>query len=276
MAAFSLAITCFVLLSASPLCAASAQTSSSAQGQETPAAVATTTAPIAPTLAEMREMAASQLEDVGDRLRQAKDYRSAVACYRQAVRKYPSPVYYNKIAVSELLLQRPAQAEKAAKQALRKDKSMAEAWNNLAVSYYVRDLFEFAIPGYRRAILLDPNSASFHNNLAAAYLDSEQFERGIDEYRKAFAIDPLFFEHHSQNGVSAHMNSPQERALYSFIMARLFAGKGDLDRALHFLRAAMEDGYPRINDVYRDPEFAAVRKDDRFLALMKDRPTAVR
>lgn len=224
----------------------------------------------------MRYMAAIQLEEIGDQLRHAKDYRAAVACYRQAVRKYASPICYNKIAVSELMLQRPAAAEKAAKQALHKNKRMAEAWNNLAVSYYMRDQFEFAIPGYRRAILLDPSSASYHNNLAAAYLDSEQYERGIDEYRKAFEIDPLFFEHRSQSGVSARMSSPQERALFSFIMARLFAGTGDLDHALHFLRAAMEDGYPRIDDVYRDQAFASVRKDDRFLALMKDRPTVVR
>jgi len=267
---------CFALLAAFPLCAAPAQTSHPTS-QETPAAAITPdTAPIAPTLAEMRDMAASQLEDIGDQLRQAKDYRSAVACYRQAIRKYASAAYYNKIAISELLLLRPAEAEKAAKKAVRKDRYMAEAWNNLAVSYYMRNQFEFAIRGYRRAISLNPNYASFHNNLAAAFLDSQQFERGMDEYRIAFKIDPSFFEHPSQNGVSAHMSSPQDRAQFSFIMARLFAGQGDPDRALHFLRAAIEDGYPRIDDVYRDQEFASVRKDERFRELMKDRPATVR
>jgi tetratricopeptide (TPR) repeat protein len=270
---------CFALLAAPPLCAVPTQTShpTSAQAPETPAAVITAPpAPIAPTPAEMRDMAASRLEDIGDQLRQAKDYHAAVACYRQAIRKYASAAYYNKIAISELLLLRPVEAEKAAQKAVRKDKYMAEAWNNLAVSYYMRNQFEFAIRGYRRAISLDPDYASFHNNLAAAYLDSQQFERGMEEYRKAFEIDPSFFEHRSQNGVSAHMNSPQERAQFSFIMARLFASKGDLDRALHFLRAALEDGYSKIDDVYRDQEFGSVRKDERFRALMKERPEAVR
>ncbi len=193
----------------------------------------------------------------------------------QAIRKHASAAYYNKIAISELLLMHPAEAEKAAKKAVHKDKRMAEAWNNLAVSYYMRNRYEMAIRSYQRAILLKPNFASFHNNLAAAFMDSKQFERGMTEYRKAFEIDPSFFEHPSQNGVSAHMSSPKDRAQFSFVMARLFAGNGDLDRALHFLRAAMEDGYPSIDDVYRDQEFASVRKDERFQALMKERPPAV-
>jgi tetratricopeptide (TPR) repeat protein len=279
MTFFSLAITCFALLAAPSLCAAPAQTSlpTSTQVQEAPAAAITTPpAPVAPTLAEMRDMAASQLEDIGDQFRQAKDYRAAVVCYRQAIRKYASAGYYNKIAISELMLQNPAEAEKAAKKAVRKNRFMAEAWNNLAVSYYMRNQFHPAIRSYQRAIAINPNFASFHNNLAAAFVDSQEFERGMAEYRKAFEIDPAFFEHSSQNGISAHMSSPQNRAQFSFFMARLFAGKGDLDRAFHFLRAAMEDGYPKVDDVYRDQEFASMRKDERFRALMKERPTAVR
>jgi tetratricopeptide (TPR) repeat protein len=221
-------------------------------------------------------MKAEQLDEQGDRLRLVKDYLSALDCYREAIRKHASAEFYNKVAISELLLRHPEQAEKAAKKAVRKDKHLAEAWNNLGVSYYMRHKLEEAALTYERAISLKPYVASFHNNLAAALMDSRQFDRGMAEYRKAFELDPSFFEHSSQNGISAHMGSPQDRAQFSFVMARLFAGNGDLDRALHFLRSAMEDGYPRIDEVYRDTEFAHVRNDERFLALMKDRPVAVR
>ncbi len=231
---------------------------------------------MAPAPAEMRAMTASQLEQAGDQLRQAKDYLSAVDCYRAAIRKQPSAEYYNRIAISELLMHRPEQASKAAREATRKDRHMAEAWNNLAVSYYMRNQLGKAIRTFHRAILLDPNSASFHNNLAAAYMDSKKFDLGVAEYRKAFALDPSFFEHSTQNGISAHMSSPQDRAQFSFVLARLFAANGDLDHALHFLRAAIEDGYPKIDDVYHDKEFAQAMKDERFLQLMKDRPVAVR
>lgn len=280
----SLAIACLLLLAALPLCAAKGSQTQAATGADTPHSVSApppsqpseAAPPVEPALAEMRTMTAEQLDAEGDRLRGAKDYFDAIDCYQAAIRKHPAAAYYNKIAISELLLARPLEAEKFARQAVRKDKHLAEAWNNLAVSYYMQNKLEKAIRTYRHAISLNPVSASFHNNLAAALMDSKRFELGMAEYRKAFELDPSFFEHMSQNGVSAHLGSPQDRAQFSFVMARLFAANGDLDRTLHFLRSAIEEGYPTIDEVYRDKEFAQVRNDERFLALMKDRPVAVR
>lgn len=284
MALRSLGITCFTLLAALTLGAAVAQqkpatssADSSSPTQDIPGSIVTPSpAPIVPTLTEMRAMTAEQLDQLGDQLRAAKDYLSAVDCYREAIRKHATAEYYNKVAISNLLLHRAREAEKAAKQALRKNKHLAEAWNNLAVTYYMRNQLEAAIRTYERAISLRPDSASFHNNLAAALMDANQAERAISEYRKAFQLDPSFFERAARNGVSAHLGTPQDRAQFSFVMARLFAASGDLDRTLHFLRSAIEDGYPKIDDVYRDKEFAQVVKDERFLAMMKDRPVAVR
>jgi tetratricopeptide (TPR) repeat protein len=239
-------------------------------------------APVAPTLAEMRAMTAAQLDEAGDRMRGAKDYLAALDCYREAIRKHSEAAYYNKIAITELMLRHPENAEKAAKKAVRKDKKMAEAWNNLGVAYYLlgssvheqKHMLD-AIRTYERAISLAPSNPSFHNNLAAALMDIKEYDRGMAEYRKAFALDPGFFERSSETGISARMGSPDDRAQFAFLMARLFAAAGNTDRALHFLRAAMEDGYPKIDDVYREKEFAPVLKDERFLALMKDRPAAI-
>jgi tetratricopeptide (TPR) repeat protein len=236
-----------------------------------------TSAPTAPRPPLIEQsMTAAQLDTEGDRLRRAKDYPSALFCYRAAVRKHPTAEDYNKIAITELLLQRPADAANAANKAVHKDKHFAEAWNNLAVTYYLRDRYDIAIEIYRRAISLQPGFASFHSNLAEAYLDNGQVERALSEYRRAFELDPSFFDRPAENGVSARLSAPQDRAWYSFVMARLFASSGDLDRALRFLRSAMEEGYPRINDVYRDKEFARALTDERFVALMKDRPVSVR
>jgi tetratricopeptide (TPR) repeat protein len=173
------------------------------------------------------------------------------------------------------MLKHPSEAAKAARKALHKNKNFAEAWNNLGVSFYMRRKFENAIRSYERAISINPDFASYHNNLAATLMDTNQYELGLAEYRKAFELDNSFFEHTSQNGINAHM-PPKDRAEFSFVMARLFATTGDVDRTLHFLRSAMEDGYPKIDDVYRDKDFAQVRNDQRFLALMKERPVSVR
>jgi tetratricopeptide (TPR) repeat protein len=240
-------------------------------------------APLAPTIAEMRAMNATQLDEAGDKMRAAKNFLAALDCYREALRRNLSARYYNKIAITEIMLRHPDLAQRAAKKAIRRDKHMAEAWNNLGVALYLEGVnyhrgqqTASSVRYYERAISLDPENASFHNNLAAALMDLKEYNRGMSEYRKAFELDPSFFEHTSQNGISAHLGSPEDRAQFSFVMARLFASSGDTDRALHFLRAAMEDGYPKIDDVYHEKEFAPVLKDERFLALMKDRPVAIR
>lgn len=228
-------------------------------------------------------MSASELDEAGDKMRGAKDYLSALDCYRAAIRKQADAKYYNKIAITEILLRHPEEAEKAAKKAVHKDKKMAEAWNNLGVAHYFsgatskrQGKIEDAIRTYERAIALDPGDATFHGNMAAALMDLKQYDKGMAEYRKAMELDPNFFERNSENGITARMGSPEDRAQFSFVMARLFAAMGNTERTLHYLRAAMEEGYPKIDDVYHEKEFAPVLNDQRFVALMKDRPVAVR
>jgi tetratricopeptide (TPR) repeat protein len=71
------------------------------------------------------------------------------------------------------------------------------------------------------------------------------------------------------------MSSPDDRAHFQYVLAKLYAQKGDADRALQCLRRALEDGYKDIENVYKDAEFTELRKDPRFAELMKSRPVAI-
>jgi hypothetical protein len=73
----------------------------------------------------------------------------------------------------------------------------------------------------------------------------------------------------------AQLPSPEDRAHYDYVLAKLYAKMGENDRSLHYLKKAMEDGYKDIRDVYKDNEFAALRKDPRFAELMASKPTAI-
>ena len=75
--------------------------------------------------------------------------------------------------------------------------------------------------------------------------------------------------------MQARLPSPQDRAHYDYVLAKLYARNGLPDRSLHYLRKAMEEGYKEINDVYKDEEFSAVRKDPRFAELMAAKPVAI-
>jgi hypothetical protein len=58
-------------------------------------------------------------------------------------------------------------------------------------------------------------------------------------------------------------------------VAKLYAKLGQMDRSLQYLRRTMEEGYKNIEDVYKDSEFAELRKDPRFAQLMATRPPAI-
>ncbi len=68
--------------------------------------------------------------------------------------------------------------------------------------------------------------------------------------------------------MQAQVPRPEDRALYDYTVAKLYAKMGFSDRSLEYLRKAMEEGYKNFKNVYKDEEFAELRKDKRFTDLM--------
>jgi tetratricopeptide (TPR) repeat protein len=215
----------------------------------------------------------AELEMRADSLREEKLFSDALDYYKAAIAKGPRTAQlYNKVGISELQLTRLGDAHKDFDRALKMDKQFPEAYNNLGVVYYIQKKYKNAIKEYGKAVDLREASASFHSNLGTAYFARKEFEKANAEYIRAMQIDPDIFERRSQGGVSAHLSSPEDRAHYDYVMAKLFAKSGNPDRSLQYLRKAMEEGYSKINDVFRDAEFAELRKDKRFGELMSARP----
>ena len=219
---------------------------------------------------------AKELEHEADRLRSQKAYIDAIDYFQAAIEKDSNnATLYNKLGISELMLQRFREAAKHFETAIKKDRKLAEAYNNLGVVNYERKKYRGAIKQYKKAVEIDAESASFHSNLGAAYFAQKKFEEATKEYAEAVKLDPEIFEHSSRMGITAQMSSPQDRAHYSYVLAKLYAKMGDPDRSLQYLRKAMEEGYRKVDDAYKDPEFAELRKDARFAELMKERPAAL-
>ena len=128
---------------------------------------------------------------------------------------------------------------------------------------------------YDKAITLSNQSASYFNNRGAAYFATKQYDRASADYAMALQLDSDIFERTSRSGVQALLPSPEERARYEYVVAKLYAKVGDDERSLHYLRKAMEDGYKDIKNVYKDAEFGTLRKDPRFTELMASKTPAI-
>ena len=219
---------------------------------------------------------AEELEKKADELRADKAYLDALDYYRAAIAKKPdSALLFNKMGITELMIHRLKDARKDFERAIKLDKRYADAYNNLGVVYYADKNPGKAIKQYKKAIDLHADVAPFHNNLGAALFQKKEFEKAVQSYSEALRLDPDIFDRTSRAGVLAQLPSPDDRAHYDYVLAKLFAKMGVADRSLEYLRKAMEEGYKEIGNVYKDAEFSALRKDPRFAELMSSKPTAI-
>ena len=76
-------------------------------------------------------------------------------------------------------------------------------------------------------------------------------------------------------GIMVQSSTPEDRAAFAYMVAKMYASAGDNENSLVYLRKAMEDGYKNINSVYKDAEFASLRTDPRFTDLMAQKPQAI-
>lgn len=230
--------------------------------------------PISPLGTVLATSSPQELERLGDEAREQKDFLGAIDYYDAALKKQPTAVLHNKIGMTYLSMSNLSKAKKSLEKSIKLDKTYAEAYNNLGVVFYKMKKFGPSEKNYKKALAIR-ESASFHSNLGTLYVERKEMDRGVLEYRRAMELDPEVFERSSRTGIAARMSSPEDRARFFYTMAKLYASAGNVEKSLEYLKRAMEDGYPEINKVYKDSEFAELRKDQRFTELMAQRPAAI-
>jgi len=217
-----------------------------------------------------------ELEQRGDELRTEKNFLDAIDYYQASLKGAPGNAsLFNKIGICQLMMQRYKNAKRSFEHTIRADRKHADAYNNLGVVYYQGRNYNAAIKNYLKAISLNEDAGSYFSNLGAAYFGKKQFEKAIQSYSKAMQLDPDIFERTSRAGVLAQLPSPEDRAHYDYVLAKLYARTGVPERSLHYLKKAMEEGYKDIKNVYTDNEFSTLRKDPRFAELMAAKTTAI-
>jgi len=214
------------------------------------------------------DASAQELESAGDEQRSKKAYNDALEYYLLAMKKADSAELHNKAGIAYLQLSQLKSAEKEFGRAIKMKHDYAEATNNLGVIFYMRKKYDKAIKEYEKALMRSETSASLHSNLGMALFEKKEFDRSSVEFLRALELDPQIFERQSLGGIAARMASPEDRARYAYTLARIYAGRGLYDRSLQYLKKAIEEGYPHINDAYKDDAFAGLRKDPRFAVVM--------
>jgi tetratricopeptide (TPR) repeat protein len=214
-------------------------------------------------------MTVAELEQAGDVARAVKDYKRAADYFRAAIGKdRKNAVLYNKLGLAELKDGNPTAARRDFEKATKYNRKYADALNNIGAVYFMQNNINSAAKYFKKALALEETRATFHVNLGAAWFAQKKLERAVTEYTRALELDPEVLGQNSKAGVTAQIATSEERARFSYMLAKIYAQRGDLDRCLECLRKAKEDGYRDLKNVYKEEEFSRLWQDARLGELV--------
>ena len=212
-------------------------------------------------------------EQRGDILMARKMYREAIDVYREG--PLDSAVIWNKIGIAHHQMLQVDEARKHYEKAIKLNPNYSEAINNLGTIYYAKKSFRRAITQYQRALKLTPKSASIYSNLGTAQFARKRYKEAFESYQKALSLDPEVFEHRSTYGTLLQERNVGERARFHYYLAKTYAVAGNTERAIQYIRMALEEGFKERDKLMEDPEFAKLRETAEFKELMAAEPPRV-
>jgi len=225
-----------------------------------PSASTTNTAPPTPKPELSSEMR-------GDIFMARKMFREAVEMYQNM--PADSPITWNKVGIGFHQMGQLSSARKNYERSVKLNPKYAEAINNLGTVAYAQKNYRRAANYYKKALLFTPESASIHSNLGTAHFARKKYEDAMTEYQRAIALDPNVFEHRGSQGTVLQERSVEERAKFHFHLAKLYARSGQPDRAIQYLRKALEEGLKDRDKLASDDAFELLRDNPEFQTLLK-------
>jgi tetratricopeptide (TPR) repeat protein len=211
-------------------------------------------------------------EERGDIFMARKMYREAIDQYRQAPE---TAVTLNKIGIAYHQTVDLRAAQRYYERSIKRDPKYSESVNNLGTVFYAEKRYNRALRQYEKAIKLSPASASIYSNIGTAHFAKKEYKEAFEAYQQAVKLDPEVFEHHDSYGVLLQESTIGERAHFHYYLAKTYAQAGMIDQAIQCVRKSLEEGFKERNKFIEEPEFAVLKDNAEFQALMAQEPRAL-
>jgi Tfp pilus assembly protein PilF len=160
-------------------------------------------------------------------------------------------------------------AKKSYETALKLDSKNPDVMNNLGSIYYSLKEYAIAEHFYRKALKFRPKSALIYKNLGTDLLAENKFKKGWECYQTALGIDPDIFERTYQLRIG-EPTPVQKRGAMNYYLAKSYARVGMPDRAVGYLRMAIDEGFTDRKKVLADKEFASLHGSSAFNQLIAE------
>ena len=173
------------------------------------------------------------------------------------------------------------QALREARRSVELDPLSMSAYNNLGAMYAYAGQPQRSVEAFEAALALSPEAASVASNLALSYMDVGREADAIRLAESAQAIDPQ--DHFTMSvlgyiyarvgkraeaeGALATLRA--QRDVSPYLIATVYAGMGDGERAFQWLEEAVDKRDDSVPDLGVDPVFADLRGDPRMQRLLR-------
>ncbi len=209
-------------------------------------------------------------EDLADLHMARRRYQAALEVYRSIPNK--SAAVWNKIGIANQQMFMLEAAQKSYEMSLKLDSKNADVMNNLGTIFYSQKLYSSAERYYRKALKIKPKAAIIYKNLGTVLLAEDKFKKGWECYQAALALDPDIFERANLYRVGGPTAS-QKRGAVNYFLAKSYLHVGMTDRAVDYLRMAIDEGFTDRKRLIADKEFAVLRGTSAFEQLLAEQQT---
>jgi tetratricopeptide (TPR) repeat protein len=206
-------------------------------------------------------------EQLGDILSARQRYQAAIEAYQKAPQD--SADVWNKMGIAYQMMYDLADASRCYVASLKISPRNASVLNNLGTTYDALKQYADAEKMYRRALKYEPRSAVTLKNLGTSEMAEHKYKQGTQSYQAALAIDPHIFEDR-QGPTVGNPTTAQNRGAMNFYMAKTCIRAGMNDRAIEFLRLALNEGFTNPKKITADREFSVLHGIPAFEQLLSE------
>jgi tetratricopeptide (TPR) repeat protein len=206
-------------------------------------------------------------EALGDSLMAHRRYQAAIEAYKQTPAMTAD--VWNKMGISYQMMFNLQDATRCYEASLKLEPKNVNVLNNLGTVYDSLRQYKMAVKMYHKALKIDPKSALVLKNLGTDLLAQHQYKKGWEVYKTALAVDPQIFDHNPGPRVE-NPASVQDRGAMNYYMAKGCVRAGKNDRAIEYLRMALNEGFTNPKKLAADQEFAGLHGVPAFEQLMAE------
>jgi len=190
-------------------------------------------------------------------------WAEAVSAYRDAIAASPrDATLQNQLGICYQRMGDRKSARSAYNMAIHLNEDYAEAHNNLGTLEHSSGRYKQAISAYDKAIKIRPETV-FYKNLGTAWLARGNVDKALAAWNEGIRLDPAGFE---KEGVSV-ASADFDLARQYYLFAKLVAARGEIEKALDYLKKAHAAGFNDFTRLERDRDFATLIGDPRYATL---------